>query len=228
MAFGQVDPEKILGMKPEDLKSRLDASASKDDLKAITEAQTALGGSLNEIKEALKALTTKPPDPVIEEDPTDPTTAVLTDPRGFIRKETQDIQNANLDTRAQLEEMRARQNPRLAGAFQKYGDELIATAAKMNLAQRANPAFWEWHVRTILGDKVIKGEFKGDYPSMVGASSFSPGEPDASDPNKGLDPDMAAYYKKRGIPLDQAAKIMKMMNDGEPVTHAALKGSGNA
>jgi hypothetical protein len=225
-----VDPEKIIGMKPEELKSKLDSAVTKDDLKAVTEQVTQFNTGLTELRESLKALTTpRDPDPVVE-DPTDPTTAVLTDPKGFIRNETRGLQEQQIQTQAQLQEMRARQNPKLAGVFSKYGDEMVAMAEKMPLAQRAQPGFWEWHARTFVGDKMITGKIdQGSYPSLIGSSTVSPNtDGSTADPNKGFDPQVAEWFKNRHVPLDKASKIQQIMGrDGDPISLANYKG-GNA
>src|SRR5215471_9610804 len=223
---GQVDPEKLIGMKPEDLKAKLDSAVTKDDLKAVSDQVTAFTGSLDEIKQSLKALTTPPPKEEVIEDPTDPTTAVLTDPKGFVRNETKGLQDAQIETRAQLQEMRARQNPRLAGVFRQYGDELVATAAKIPLATRAQDGFWEWHARTFVGDKVVSGKIdSGTYPSLIGSSTIGVEQNgDTRDPNHGFDPEVAKWLKDRNIPLDKAGRIDTIMRkNGDPITMANYK-----
>ena len=109
--FGQtVDAEKIIGMKPEELKAKLDSAVTKDDLKLVGDQVASFTSGLNELKESLKALTTPPPVDVVE-DPTDPTTQVLLDPKKFVNDQTKGLQEQQLQTQAQLQEMRARQNP---------------------------------------------------------------------------------------------------------------------
>lgn len=225
-----VDPEKIIGMKPEELKAKLDASVTKEDLKAVGDQVTAFTSSLNEIKTSLAALTTPKSEPVIEEDPTDPTTRVLLDPKKFVNDETRGQQEQILQTQAQLQEMRARQNPRLSGVFAKYGDEMIALAEKMPIAQRAQPGFWEWQVRTFVGDKVVTGKLDRDsYPSLIGSSTIGVRQDgDTVDPNMGFDAPVADWLKGRNIPLAKAAKIHEIMGkNGDPISIANYK-AGNA
>jgi hypothetical protein len=215
----QLSAEEILGMKPEDLRSKLDSSATKDDLTAISTKQEEFGTTLSAIQASLAALTKKPetPDPTLEADLNDPTTQMLTDPQGYISRQTQNLANATAATRADLNEMRARSA--YPGAFAKYNDELVAGANKFSLDQRSNPTFWDFHIRTFMGDKYIKGETQGSYPSLVGGSSFavnSSGDP--TDPNKGFDPQVAAFLKERGVPLDKAAVVKQMQDNGEPVS----------
>ena len=225
---GPVDPEKLIGMKPEELKAKLDSSVTKDDLKAVSDQFGQMTSSLAELKQSLEALRTPPPAPEPELDPTDPTTAVLTDPKGFIRNETKGLQDAQIQTQAQLQEMRARQNPRLSGVFRQYGDELLASASKMPLQTRAQDGFWEWHTRTFIGDKVVTGKIdQGSYPSLIGSSTIGV-EPSGSekDPNSGFDPQVAQWFKDRNVPIEKAAKIRQIMEkNGDTITLANYKAS---
>jgi hypothetical protein len=123
-----------------------------------------------------------------------------------------------LQAAADVQEMRARQaNPSI---FQKYGQQISESAGKFPLQQRAQSSFWDWHLRTYLGDKLMKGEIEsGSYPSLMGGSSFAPSATgETADPNKGFDPQVAARLKERGIPLDKAAAINDLMSkNGEPI-----------
>lgn len=224
-----LDPEKIIGMKPEELKAKLDSAVTKDDLKAVGDQVTAFNTGLAELKESLKALTAPKADPIVE-DPTDPTTAVLLDPKKFIKDETKGLQDQQIQTQAQLQEMRARQNPKLAGVFAKYGDQMVAMAEKMPLAQRAQPGFWEWHARTFVGDQVISGKLDRDaYPSLIGSSTVGVhSDGDKGDPNMGFDAPVAEWLKGRNIPLAKAAKIQQIMGkNGDPIDISNYK-AGNA
>jgi hypothetical protein len=215
----QLSAEEILGMKPEDLRSKLDSSATKDDLTAISTKQEELGSTLASIQASLAALTKQPetPDPNLNADLTDPTTQMLTDPQGYIGRQTQGIAAQALAARADILEMRARSA--YPGAFAKYNDELVTGANKFSIEQRANPSFWDFHIRTFMGDKYIKGETQGSYPSLMGSGSYAPGNVDPGDPNKGIDTEVAGFLKDRGVPLDKAAIIKKsMIDNGEPVS----------
>ncbi len=224
-----VDPEKIIGMKPEELKARLDSAVTKEDFKRVEDQGVAFATGLSEIKAALASLTAPKPEPIIE-DTTDPTTQLLLDPKGTIRKETQGLRDDQVKTQAQLEEMRARQNPALAGVFAKYGAEMVAMAEKMPLAQRANPGFWEWHARTFVGDKMITGKIEKDsYPSLIGSSTIGVrSDGDQGDPNMGFDAPVAEWLKNRNVPLAKAARIQQIMGkDGDPISVANYR-AGNA
>jgi hypothetical protein len=228
--FGnQVDPEKIIGMKPEELKAKLDSAVTKEDLTKATEQFGQITAGLAELKQQLSALTTPKAEPIVE-DPTDPTTKLLLDPKGMIRDETKGLHDAQIQTQAQLQEMRARQNPALAGVFAKYGNEMVAMAEKMPLSQRAQPGFWEWHARTFVGDKVITGKIEKDsYPSLIGSSTIGVREDgDKGDPNMGFDAPVAEWLKGRNIPLAKAARIQEIMGkNGDPIQIANYK-AGNA
>jgi hypothetical protein len=221
-----VDPEKIIGMKPEELKARLDSAVTKDDLKAVGDQVSQFSSGLEAIRASLEALRT--PAPVVEPDPTDPTTAVLTDPKGFVKNETKGLQDAQINTQVQLQEMRARQNPKLKGAFEKYGDELMAAAAKMPAATRSQDGFWEWHCRTFVGDKVLSGKLDRDsYPSLIGSSTISPNsDGKETDPNAGFDPQVAQWLRDRhpDVPLVRYSKIDQIMRkNGDPISIANYK-----
>ena len=220
-------PEDILGMSQEEFKKRLDGGATKEDLASLAEENKKTASSLDEIKAALAALKPAAAEPVL--DPGDPTTDLLTDPTGFINKSTRGLQDAQLQTQADLQEMRARQNPEFSGIFAKYGKDLIERAAGMSIAQRANPNFWAWHIRTVVGDKLIKGEIKAEnYPSLIGTSSVGPNVGDTSNPGDRFTQEQRDYFKSRGIPLDKAAAIQKLYDDGEQISMANVKKAANA
>jgi hypothetical protein len=223
----QLTAEEILGMKPEDLKTKLDSAASKDDVENTKKAVDEVKGTLEAIKTSLAALTS-PREPVIEKNDDDPDPAVrmLADPKKFVSDETKDLKNASLETKAQLNEMRARQNPTLAPAFREYGKEIMGMAEKISLEQRAHPGFWEWHIRTVIGDKMIKGELRQGYPSLLGTGGGPRGEgTDTDDPNFGFDPEMAQFFKNRGKPLKDMAFLRdRIKTDGELLTQDIWKG----
>ena len=217
----QLSAEDILGMKPEDLKTKLESAATKADLEEFKAKQTEQTNSLTAIQAALAKLTTPPPpdpDPNIKADVDDPTTQILTDPAGYINRQTAEVANTALQARADVLEMRARSA--YSGAFAKYGQELTESAARFSLAQRAQDGFWDYHVRTFTGDKFLKGDLQqGSYPSMIGSSSFAPsnGVSD-NDPNKGFIPDQVEFFKDHKVPLDKAAALKKMLDGGEPIS----------
>lgn len=215
--------EEILGMKPEDLKSKLDSAASKDDVKTAVEAANAETKSqLQQIQDSLKALTTpKTPEIPVTED--DASVRVLTDPTKFVNDATKDLRAGNERVQAQVQEMRARQDPLLSGAFAKFGKELTEEAKKFPLSSQGMDNFWSHVVKNFLGDKMVKGEIReGNFPSLMGASSVGVrSDGSSSDPNLGFTSDVADFYRQRNIPLEKAAKIQKLMAvNGEPITHA--------
>lgn len=228
---GQMSAEEILGMKPEDLKAKLDSAVTKEDLTATQTKIEEQAGALAKIQEMLAKLTTPTPepDPVVVADSEDPTTQMLTDPQGFISRSTKGIAETASQARADILEMRARNA--YARAFAKYGKELMEGAKSFSLAQRAQDGFWDFHIRTFMGDKYIKGETgSGSYPSLLGSSTISSTHmEDPDDPNKGFNPEVASFLKERGVPLEKAAKIKLLMADqGEPISLASYKEKANA
>lgn len=225
---GKVSAKEILGMEPDELKQKLEGAASKDDLNAIRTQNEENRNLLISLQQSLAKLTAPPPpdpDPNIVADKNDPVTQVLTDPAGFVSRQTAGVEQTALQARADVLEMRARQ--KYAGAFQQFGDALTAAAQRFPVSARANEGFWDAHIRQVVGDQVIQGKVEaGSYPSLMGGSSFAPtpgGE--ASDPNKGFSPDVAAWFKEHNIPLDKAAKINELMaKNGEPITLENYKG----
>lgn len=214
--------EQILGMSADDAKKKLEGAASKDDVTALSDKFEAQNTTLSAIQASLAALTTKPPipDPAAELDLNDPTTAMLSDPGGFINRQTMGMQATALSAKADVQEMRARQ--KYAGAFAKYGAELMETAKHFNVQARAMDGFWDQHIASFTGNKYLKGELEGGgYPSLLGNSTIQPQGSmggDVNDPNRGFTPDQVAYFKDRGIPLDEAAALHKLMHvDGEPI-----------
>jgi hypothetical protein len=223
--------EDLLGMSTAEFQEKLGKTVSKEDLEALKgELGQQFTSAVDSLKAELAKINTRPPEPVVEPDPEDPTTAVLTDPGAFIDKRTQPIVNAQLQSQAQIQEMRARQDPRFARIFAKYGPELVKLAETMDLRGRGNTNFWEWHIKTFLGDKFVKGDLQGEqYPSLIGTSSVGPeagGE--LEDVNGGMNPKVASWLKERGVDMKKASKINELMNrDGEPISLANYK-AGNA
>lgn len=215
-------PEQILGMKPEELKQRLDSSATKDDITGIKDQVAEFSAGLNSLKESLAKLTApKPPVPEPDLTSDEKTARLLLDPSAAIRDETKDLREQQILTRAELAEMRARQNPKLAGAFRQYGDELVAAAQRMPLESRAQNGFWEWHVRTFVGDKAINGKIGADsFPSLIGSSTIGVNsEGKETDPNEGFTPDVADWLKGRNVPLQKARRISQIMEkNGDPLS----------
>ena len=223
--------EDLLGMSKEDLKTKLDSAATKDDLKAIADAQGKTDGTLAAIQESLKALTTpKPPEKPPEGNDDDPTVRVLTDPDKYIADRTKDIRDTSLKTQAQIQEMRARQDPNFSGVFAKYGKELTEAAARFPISSQAQDNFWAYHIRAFLGDKVVKGELRNEnFPSLLGESSVGPRRDGTPDPDHGLNPEVAAFLRARNVPSDKAARINQLMHvDGEPISHANYFGKAKA
>jgi hypothetical protein len=133
------------------------------------------------------------------------------------------MRNASLKTQAQIQEMRARQDPRFATVFSKWGKELAEAATKFPVNSQAQDNFWDFHIRAFLGDKIVKGEIReGNFPSLMGTSSVSPrADGSTTDPDHGMNPEVAAFLRTRGVPTEKAARINQLMHvDGEPITHA--------
>jgi hypothetical protein len=216
--------EDILGMSKEDLKTKLESAASKDDVRAATDGVTEVKSTLASIQESLKALTTpKPPEKPPEGNDDDPTVRVLTDPAKFIADSTKDIRDSSLKTQAQIQEMRARQDPGFSGVFAKYGKELTEAATKFPISSQAQDNFWAYHIRAFLGDKMVKGELRdGNFPSLLGQTSTAVrADGTTDDPDHGLNPEVAAFLRARNVPSEKAARINQLMHvDGEPITHA--------
>lgn len=220
-------------MEPDELKTRLDSAATKTD---VTETKTKLEGiegTLAALQASLAKLTAPPPadpDPNIKLDADDPTTQMLTDPAGYVARQTAGTQAVALQARADVLEMRARSE--YPGAFAKYGQTLMDSAKNFNIGARAQEGFWSSHIRMVMGDKLVKGELEsGSYPSLMGGSSFAPSNPgDAQDPNRGFSADQAGFFKERGVKLADAAKLKRLMVDnGEPISMENWKGPvGNA
>jgi hypothetical protein len=220
MALGFAKSEDV-----EALKTRLETTASKDDVKAAVDAANAETKSqLEQIQNSLKALTTPKVEPPANKEPDDPTVSILTDPAKFVSDATKDVRDGNTRVQMQVQEMRARQDPRFSNLFAKYGKELTEAAARFTPAQQAQDNFWEFHIRAFLGDKFVKGEIReGNFPSLMGTSSVGPRGTDGSnsDPDHGLNPEVAAFLRSRNVPSDKAARIQQLMHvDGEPITHA--------
>jgi hypothetical protein len=213
---GTLTAKEILGMEPDELKAKLDSAVTKDDMSKTTSTLEEQGNALSEIRAMLNKLTAPPdpePDPILEADANDPTTQILADPTGFVGRQTAGLAATAAETRADVLEMRARS--KYPQVFAKWGDQLMESAKRFSAAQRSQEGFWDFHIRTFSGDKLLKGEIEsGSYPSLVGSSSFAPntGTGD-SDPNKGFSPDQVAFFKEHNVPLDRAAKIKNLVID---------------
>ena len=220
--------EEVIGMSADDLKKQLESAASKADVTAVGEQVKQFSDSINELRDSLRTLASKPITEAVT-DPPDPTTQVLVDPAGFVRQETADVRKMQLETQAQVMEMRARQGP-LANVFTQYGDDMLKRAYAFPVEHRAQGNFWDTFVRTFLGDKLVAGDIKSQYPSLIGNSTVGVNPTgDRRDPGSDFSPAVKDYLNERHIPLDKAAKIQKLFDMGEPLTIANYKGDvGNA
>ena len=218
--------EELIGMKPEDLKTRLDSAASKDDITTLkTEIENSFSSSLNTLRDELKAMQSQP---ITTAEPNDPTTQVLVDPTAFVADQTKDLRKMSMETQAQVMEMRARQGT-YANVFQQYGDDLVKKAYSFPVEQRAMGGFWDTFIRTFLGDQVVKGELKSQYPSLIGSGSVGPNPSGSTpDPSGNFSSEVAGYLKDRHIPMESAQRIQRLFDSGEPLTLANVKGHANA
>ena len=126
--------EELIGMSGDELKTKLESAATKDDINNIkTGLEQSFSTSLNELRESLKQMST----PLTQADPQDPTTRVLVDPTQFVADETKDIRKMSIETQAQVMKMRARQG-QFSNVFSQYGDDLIKKAYSFPVEQRAS------------------------------------------------------------------------------------------
>ena len=234
MAWPTPKAEDVIGMTADELKNKLEATVTKADLEKSLEPVAALQGSIAQIQESLKALTVAPPEkkpPENNNDDVDPAVRVLTDPDKFLRDGTKDLSDRQLQTQADLNEMRARQDSRFGKLFGKYGKELTESAAKVPLASRAHPGFWEFHVRQFVGDLAIQGKINSDsYPTLLGSSSItSDDDADNKDGNFGFSQDMADFFRGRGKDLGKMAFLRdRMSRDGDVIDLSTWKKKPNA
>lgn len=224
---GQVSAKDILGMETTEFQAKLDGAASKDDVNKLNTAVEEQKGTLAAIQASLAALAApKPadPDPNIALDANDPTTQMLTDPQGFVQRQTAALQNTTLQTQADLNEMRARQ--KYGNHFAKFGEELMTKANNFSVAQRAQPGFWDFHMRTVLGEKVLTGGIEPDsYPTLIGSGSGAVNlNGERPDPNLGVHPEIASWLKEHNVPIESAARILRMQADGSEINLANYKG----
>lgn len=235
MAWNTPKAEDVIGMTAEELKNKLDAGVTKEDLENSLKPMADLQGSIAAIQESLKALTVPPKKetpPENNDDGVDPAVRVLTDPDKFLRDGTKDLNDRQLQTQADLYEMRARQDSRFSRLFGKYGKELSESASKVPLLSRAHPGFWEFHVRQFVGDLAIQGKITSEsYPTLLGSSSVgaSDDDPDAKDGNFGFSQEMADFFRGRGKDLSKMGYLRdRMSRDGDVIDLAAWKKKPNA
>jgi len=219
---GRLTAEQILGMSTDDFKKKMEGAASKDDVTSLQTKLDETGSALSAIQASLAKLTTPPPvpDPVATGDQDDPTTALLTDPAGFVRRAGANTEAVALQARADVLEMRARNEN--AGIFGKYGKEIAEAAKTYNLQSRCQEGFWNFLINSFLGGKMRSGDIDaGSYPSLLGSSTVAGDGTmarDTVDPNHGFTADQAAFFKEQGVPLAEAAQIQKLMAvDQEPI-----------
>jgi hypothetical protein len=218
----------------EKINRRLEGTVSKADLDAgLTEGLKPLAelqGSIAAITETLKALTTPKEPPKVDPaaDPEDDAVKMLTNPKQFLADGTKDIRDANLETKAELYENRARQDSKFAGVFKKFGPELVEAAKKYPVVARANGNFWQFLIGQFIGDKMIQGKLDADtYPSLIGSSSVGADDDDEGnrDGNFGFSSDMAQFFKSRGKDLGVMAKLRdRTLRDGDTIDLASWKG----
>jgi hypothetical protein len=195
-----------------ELETKLSSSVPKEEFESLKAKNEELSNTLAGLQTQLTKLNRfTEPEPATD----DPTTDMITDPRGFISRETANDRGMMYQTRADLQEMRARQKH--AAVFKAYEKDLMAMTVGFSVQDRSNPNFWDIHVERVLGNKMLKGEIKvGSYPSLMGAGAGSSSENTES--NLGLEAFEVEYAHKRGIPLEKAAKMKSIIKSGEKIS----------
>ena len=98
-----------------------------------------------------------------------------------------------------------------------------------HIAHYNRGGFWDTFIRTFLGDQVVKGELKSQYPSLIGSGSVGPNPSGSTpDPSGNFSSEVAGYLKDRHIPMESAQRIQRLFDSGEPLTLANVKGHANA
>ena len=210
----QPDPEiESFKTKIADLETKFASAVPKEELDAIKSQNEELKQSIGGLQTQLARLNRFAPRE--ETDPVDPQMDMISDPAGFVQRQTMNDRIMSFQTRADLNEIKARQKyPQI---FKENEQDLIDSAQKMNLETRAGQNFWDMHIERIMGGKLLKGEIKvGSYPSLMGAGSNTAVE--SGEAELGLENFEVEYAKKRGIPLEQASKIKKLVKSGEKIS----------
>lgn len=223
--------KELIGMEPDELKQKLEAGATKDDLKAATDGITELKSTLAALTDSIKSLKGNP-EPIAPEPSGsgDDSLDLLSDPKKFVGQQLKPIEDAQQETRAQVQEMRARQNPKFAALFAQYGNELVEKAKAFPAAMRARDDFWTHHLRAVLGDKMLSGEIReGNFPSLIGSSTIGTNVGGSTnEPYSGMDKPVAEFLREKGVPSERAQRILSLMNQGEPISMATIGKVGNA
>lgn len=148
--------DELTGMSREDFDARmLEAKEAKTKLETM-ETQVSEIGTLKAELAALK----NPPKPRVESEPTN----FFEDPEQRMTERLNPIANVAIDTKASLEEMRARN--KFQKEFSRWGSEVEEIMAKESSAFKANPAAWENVINIVRGKHAVEIEEsarKGQY-----------------------------------------------------------------
>lgn len=203
--------EEEFGMPVDEVKKRLNNSVPKEDFDALKAQNEEYGSTLTTLQQQLQSLTA-PKTQVVEE--VDPTTAMISDPLRFVQDATAGDRTLVYQSRADLQEIRARQ--KYAAVFAEHEKELLETAGKMSLGARAGDGFWDMHVQQILGGHALRGDLKGSYPSLMGGGSG--GYMNTGDRESRLEPHMAEHASKRGIKADDLQAAEKLVTSKDKIS----------
>lgn len=204
-----------------ELRTKVDGAATKADVSGL---ETKVTGALSEMKTLLEGL--RPKEPVADPNSpdNDPAVQSLLDPAKFVRDQMKPFTDSQAATQAAMQEMRARQNPKWAPYFSKFGDALVQSAQAFPIENRGADGFWAWHIMTFTGGKVVSGELKTEYPQLLGTSTVGVGEGgNVKDPNMGMNPAVAKWLTDHNVPLEGAARAAHLIDKGEQVTIESYK-----
>lgn len=185
MAWGRTDEQKPSVTKEEfdDFSQKV---PTRDDFEGL---KTTFNSALDEIKTSLAGLSVREAPVVKTETQASVDEFDYADPTAYINKRTNAVANVAVETKASLEEMRAR--TRRAKEFALWGKEIDELAQKDGLGYRAQTQYWDNLCDMVRGrhaadieEKAAKGEMLFTESSTGSSVNYDSGKPRLTDSEK--------------------------------------------
>jgi hypothetical protein len=185
MAWGKQDATEVLGMEPEEFKTRMGKLDSIDG--RLTEAQTKTDERFNQLFAKIDEL--KPRQAVVPEG--DPDLNFLESPTRALEDRLSPLATETLDNSIALAHHEARN--RFTKDFDRWGNDIIEVMKEAAPVQRKNPKTWEMAVM------IVRGRHAGEIEKDGATDNFQYLEPVSA----GVRPD-----PKSSDNLTQAQRLM--------------------
>lgn len=196
MAWGKKD-ENDFGMTKEEFESKMQEAqtAREADAAKIADLETKVSG-IDELRTQLAALRAPRQETRTQDEPTN----FFEDPEKRMTERLNPIAGVAIDTKASLEEMRARN--KFGKDFSRWGTEIDKIMEAESSVNKANPLFWENCINMVRGRhaaEIEESAQKGQYffTEQPGGSGSGTGSNDS--PESKLSPEELKSAKRLGM-----------------------------